>query len=312
MLIAAMPRYIRVIPYGAYANQAFQHMLAMVIQHRVADSKIVGSYMPYWGIDYRSDKRVVAGFSMDIRSHVFPFEATIETLKSVGDAELVIRCVASRMAYFERYKALFLNQFVAKGMDEKGYGPEYLVISVRLGEIIQGKFPYYGPLPISWYRELIAETGLKPVFFGQIGDDLYSIALRKAFPQAEFVPSRGAMPDFHILRTSRNVALSISTFAWIAAWLSETAANIFMPLYLMFNPAGRPDVDLVPINDSRYKFYQFPDSKWGSSDEEFRALFDRPSSAVSVSAEAILERYPTTGTDGCAIQHPHVLVASEN
>lgn len=307
-----MPRYIRVLPYGGYANQAFQHMLALVVKNQVPDAEIVGSYMPYWGVDLRREKRLVVGFSMDIRSHVFPIEHVVQALRKVGDGELVLRCVAMRMNYFEPYRGLFRDQFIAKGVDAPGYGSEHLVVSIRLGEILEGKFPNYGPLPIDWYRQLVRETGLKPVFYGQLGEDIYSQALRHEFPEAEFVPSRGAMADFQTLRNSKNIVLSVSTFSWLAAWLSETAEKIYMPLYLLFNPTGRADIDLIPVSDSRYVFDQFDASQWGSSEEELRGLIESPCSPQRVTATDVISSHPTVGTDGCSISRPHVLMASEN
>ena len=51
--------------------------------------------------------------------------------------------------------------------------------------------------------------------------------------------------------------LSVSTFAWLAAWLSK-AVQIHLPVCGLFNPMQVPDVDLLPITDPRYTFHLFP------------------------------------------------------
>ena len=51
--------------------------------------------------------------------------------------------------------------------------------------------------------------------------------------------------------------MPISTFAWMAAWLSN-ASTIFLPVYGLFNPNQFPDHDLLPLGDRRYRFYEFP------------------------------------------------------
>jgi hypothetical protein len=309
----SVSRHIRIVPYGSYANVAFQYMLAKVIKASVPGSSIIGAYLPYWGIDTRRVDIPMMAYSMEVRSHVFPLQHVIQTLSTAEDAEVVLRCLSTRMAYYQDHRDLFFSDFhaeEAKGLE--GYGSDSLVISIRLGEILREKHQFYAPLPISWYNSLIRETGLKPVFYGQIGDDVYSTALKAQFPDAEFVPSRGALADFHVLRNSKNVALSVSTFAWLATWISEKTENIFLPIYMMFNPDGRPDVDMLPVNDGRYHFYQFAETRWGTTAAEVADLLTRENGGMKIDPAEILARYPGTGTDGTSLKtKPTVLAASK-
>ena len=50
----------------------------------------------------------------------------------------------------------------------------------------------------------------------------------------------------------------MSTFAWLAAWLSD-ATNIVLPIFGIFNPRLFSLHDLLPFSEGRYRFYQFPD-----------------------------------------------------
>ena len=113
-------------------------------------------------------------------------------------------------------------------------------------------------VPIDFYRDLVKRTGLTPVFMGQIADNKYTRALCSAFPDATFVPSRGALADFETLRQSTNVVPAVSTFSWLACWLSTTARNIFMPLTGLFNPLYNSHHDFAPADDNRFHFFLFP------------------------------------------------------
>lgn len=289
-----------------------QYMMARVIKSQVPGSEIFGASLPYWGINSPERDIPHMAFTMEVRSHVFPLGHFVHTLNDVADGEIVLRCLSARMAYYQNHRDLFMSEFLSgENVGIGGYGADKLVVSIRLGELLTGSFPFYAPLPISWYEDLVRETGLKPVFYGQIGDDVYSQALRRRFPNADFVVSNGAVRDFHILRSSVNVALSVSTFAWLAAWLSGTAENVFMPIYMMFNPDGRPDIDLLPVLDTRYRFYKFADARWGSSRQELTDLCTRPSEARQIDAAAVKALFPGTGTDGTRLQgKPTVLSPS--
>jgi hypothetical protein len=116
---------------------------------------------------------------------------------------------------------------------------------------------HYPLLPIAFYADLIEQTGLQPVFMGQLGDDPYCTALRSRFPGAIFLPTRGPLGDFETIRNSRHVVVSVSTFAWLAAWLSD-ADTIFQPLAGFFSPGQRPDIDLLALDDDRYRYFMLP------------------------------------------------------
>ena len=130
-----------------------------------------------------------------------------------------------------------------------------------MAEILAGVHPPYVLLPVEFYRDVIRETGLKPVFFGQLTPSPYLDSLRQAFPRARFISGKGAIHDFETIRRSRNIIISVSTFAWLAAWLSE-ADQVIMPLAGLFNPVFGDlygdGHNLIPLADPRYVFYLFP------------------------------------------------------
>jgi hypothetical protein len=92
---------------------------------------------------------------------------------------------------------------------------------------------------------------------GQLENSPYMAALRKRFPAARFVASAGPAADFETIRRAHHIVPSISTFAWVAAWLSE-AEQIYLPVLGLFNPVQNRCVDLLPMWDPRFRFFQFP------------------------------------------------------
>jgi hypothetical protein len=146
---------------------------------------------------------------------------------------------------------------LAGGEAAEGFGPGELVCSIRGDEILTGVHPEYFPLPPGYYARLARLTGLRLVFFGQLGDDAYNETLRAAFPEARFVPGVSAAHDFEVLRRSANIALSISTFAWAAAWLSQ-ARRIYVPVGGIFNPIIQGNQNFLPLEDPAYKFMLLP------------------------------------------------------
>ena len=135
--------------------------------------------------------------------------------------------------------------------------PDELLINIRQGDILDGHHPDYVLIPPDFYDMLLAQTGLSPVFMGQLEDTAYLRTLRARFPAARFLPSLGAAMDFARIRAARFVVPAISTFSWLAAWLSE-AERVFLPVLGLFNPAQNRGVNLLPLDDPRYHFTQFP------------------------------------------------------
>lgn len=151
-------------------------------------------------------------------------------------------------------------------------GEEDIVISIRGGDILKAIHPHYTMLPPEFYEFLIKKTGKRPIFYGQLDDSPYLDELRQRFPTAKFIASRGVAEDFDFLRKSQYIVPSLSTFSWLAAWLSK-AKKIYMPVAGIFSPAQHPSSMLLPINDDRYEFYTFP-VYYALNIENYRSYLD--------------------------------------
>jgi hypothetical protein len=69
--------------------------------------------------------------------------------------------------------------------------------------------------------------------------------------------ARSYLDDFDFVLASRNIALSVSSFGWWPAWLSD-AETIFYPLAGIFDPGWtgqkKRRIDLAPRGDARFRF----------------------------------------------------------
>jgi hypothetical protein len=155
----------------------------------------------------------------------------------------------------ERYREVFVSPF----KQPMGFGADHLVCPVRAEEIVDGAVHDYPLTPVEFYRDIVDMTGLTPVFIGQTQPNAYLDRLRAAFPRATFrEPQNNVLVDFETIRQSRNVVVGVSSYTWLAAWLSGEAENIYMAVSGLFNPMQRRYVNLLPYGDDRFKFFLFP------------------------------------------------------
>ncbi len=240
---------------GGYANQMIQYLVALSVADRVSNCLISNIDLVGWNISHPK-----LTLPRTIYKHIDPQHADVASLAALLNTG-GIDCIdysgyGQRIENFlpaARYRDVFRSEYTHR----LGWGPNDIVFSIRGGEVLDGRHPGYVLIPLDYYDQLIQETGLNPVFMGQVGTDIYSQALRRRFSGARFVGSMGPLMDFEALRGSVNVVPSISTFSWLACWLSR-AENIFMPLTGLFNPAQFPDHDFAPVDDARFRFTWFP------------------------------------------------------
>jgi len=285
-ILAAMHgKNIRIQPYGRTGNLMFQYMLGHILHREVPGSTFTGYRLPEWDLA-NADPVKSSGFSIQIRGHSIELERLIAFLNEVNFADVVLMSVSCRQHYYQAYLDDFRKIF-PRASDEVSAGADKLLINVRLEDISKGMHPNYMPLPVSWYARIIDETGLDPIFLGQLDDGPYTRALRRRFPGAKFLNSVSARADFDFIRRAVNIVPCISTFSWLASWFAEDARAIFFPVAGIFNPRSRPDIDLLCLGDRRYQFYDTDLVRWHGTAEELKRLARNDDAFAAIShAEA--------------------------
>jgi hypothetical protein len=144
-----------------------------------------------------------------------------------------------RYEYYRPHKPQIRRWLASATAASAWFGDDDLTIHIRTGDLWQSNragpiHPEYHALPFSFYAHVIKQRAWRRVVVvAEDTSDAMVQALHRRFG-AE-VLSGGATEDFERLRRSRNIVLSVSSFAWWAAWLSD-AQRIFYPLVGLFDP----------------------------------------------------------------------------
>ncbi len=240
---------------GNMGNRAIQYLVALALAARVPNARVVQIHLPEWGIQIapfegdRGRTEIVTAPQVDL--------VRLAAALNEGSLDCVdIRTYGQHMDNFlapEAYRHLFDEPLLQATPGNH----EELVCNIRQGDILDAHHPDYVLIPPGFYAELFETTGLRPVFCGQLDNSPYLATIKKRFPRARYVPSLGARQDFAFLRASRHIVPSISSFSWLAAWLSH-ADQIFMPVLGVFHPLQAGSVNLLPLADPRFRFTLFP------------------------------------------------------
>lgn len=255
---------------GRLGNQMMQLMTAMTMFKAKSDFEIYGYDMPGWQLS-RPIVQGVPYCPLLLRGRVAPFGLARRLCQLGLVNSILMRSVCVDHRWFlprDEAQALFRPR---PEEDAPGFGDEYILIHVRGEDILFGKHGDYGPVPFGYYKSILKETGKKPVFLGQMFDDYYSNMIRSEFPDAVYLPRSTVIGDFQIIRNSKNIILSHSTFCWLAAWLSN-AEHVYMPLIGGWNPEQRPDGNLTPADDPRFVYDLFPQRIWRGTPEQIAGL----------------------------------------
>jgi hypothetical protein len=245
-------------PLGGLGNRMFQYLSAEGVRQHLPQVIIENVHLQEWGLYAPAPCSSLRALKIGRWFPQYIDPVTVGQYLRSGAIEQVI--IDGYVQHLENLPPLNMAKALfpppADTIAARGFGRSDLVCSVRGSEILYGGHEAYVPLPPRFYAMVAEQTGLDPVFYGQIQDDPYCDALRTAFPNARFIPGTGVMTDFEVLRRSVNIVPSISTYAWLAAWLSD-AKSIFLPVCGLFNPVQAPHHLFLPLDDARYRFALF-------------------------------------------------------
>jgi hypothetical protein len=245
---------------GNVANKMFQYMGALTLASRIKDCTIVNVSIPEWGIEIPDDTQHELFFDNVDMWTWDPFRPQLEDLCAMANRSQSIRIMMAdhlQRMEFLRPPQFYENTFPKGDVLSHDITEKDLLINIRTGDIIDGIPQHYTLLPIYFYDDIVGRTGLNPVFVGQLDDSEYVRQLRQRFSGARFIESRGPRADFDLIRSAKHIVVAVSTFSWLAAWLSR-AETIILPLSGFYNPAHHRELDLLPVDDIRYRFFLFP------------------------------------------------------
>lgn len=249
---------IHVEHVGRLGNTMIQYMAALALMQRVPGAVLYGVHIPEWNI-WQPDLRPREGNTFVVHRDTamrMPLEE-IEAQCRAG----VVNCVEIRnyVQHMDNFLSadVYRRTFADTVRPGVTLGPDDLLINLRGDEILTGGAMDYVLPPVAYFEQIVEETGLVPVFMGQLTPSPYLERIKRAFPDARMIDTLGVMEDFALIRSARAIVLSISTFTWLAAFLSN-AERIFFPVAGLFSPAQRADIMLLPYDDPRYRFDLFP------------------------------------------------------
>jgi hypothetical protein len=244
---------------GNLANRMLQYMAALSLQALVPSALLSNVQLAEWGIETptvlpgKNDRAI----GVDA-TEKFDIAILAEKLRG-GEADCVmIEDYVQNVAFFpdpERYRSVFVPG-TEQAADLPVFAADELIINIRSAEVLDG-IPQYPVVPIGFYRDIVQSTGLRPVIMGQIEPSFYCEELLDAFPGARIIPSQRAIRDFEMIRSADNIIPSVSSFSWLAAFLSH-AKVIHLPVTGFYNPATVRNVDLLALHDPRFRYYLFP------------------------------------------------------
>ena len=286
------------LPRGNLGNQMLQLIYAISLQDQVPDLEIFGYDMPLWGLSNRG-RMGWPPLTPSLRLRETDGTGLVPLFLSGTLRRAKVRDIPLRCTQFSP-PARFYDVFPINPGSKPVTGPNELLINVRGAEILRSTHSDYGPIPVDWYRKLISDTGLSPVFLGQLGEDYYSDILRRSFPNARFVASQGALADFDAIRLAEHIAVSVSTFSWLAAWFSQ-AKSIHLPMLGIFNPVQRPDIWMLPTQDARYHFHRLPIRRWAATSAQISEL-EVPSLTQIISRHELITLAADNDASRCAVR----------
>jgi hypothetical protein len=241
---------------GRFANQVIMYMAALAIAEKIGGAEICGVGFPQWNIAEIAPPAEAQDTIIINHPDVYNLAVLAAAVKDKPSVNIILNFHAQNIGNLldlSRYRQIF----PVLHRDVPVYDEEHLLIHIRAGDILDGAWAWFPLLPVNFIRDVVTATGKIPVFMGELDDGPYVRQLRAAFPAAVFLPQASLMRDFDMMRQAKNILVGISTFSWLAAWLGE-AETIHLPLTGFYNPAHMSHIDLLPVNDARYRFYLFP------------------------------------------------------
>jgi hypothetical protein len=267
-------KIIRIQHIGGTGNRVFQFFFGRLLQQQVRNAQLIGYDIPLFNLKSPPPCEIPERHVLIAGKHEFNVGRIVYAMNSDLLDAVTLQTYSQRMEYLPDLSDA--RTLLASGLNATlgaVVPDDALLIHIRWPQPSDGGHGDYMPLPISFYKKIVESTGLRPIFMGQTEEGPYFERLKRSIPRAEFWPSATPLQDFNTIANARHIVSSVSSFSWLAAWLSTSAINIHLPVCGLLNPEQRADVDLLPYPDARLRYYQFPVSHWHSTPAQIESLW---------------------------------------
>lgn len=258
--------FILINPLGNVANRILQFLVAKKIQQNTKNSTIKNITIPEFGLDQR-DSSYVHNQACAVGMEDIFYNLDVNGIsKNIDNGNIDTFILGSFSFHIDSFPSRkFCKNLIKCDESIQGFGDDVILINMRGGEVFHNVHGGYIVLPPEYYKHVIENSGLKPVFYGQIEENSYIKNLKEIFPDALFISGKDPVYDFNVIRNSKNIAMCVSTFSWLACYLSN-AKKIYMPLGGIFSICQNYNQNLVPLDEKEYEFIMLP---WSWSENLF-------------------------------------------
>lgn len=250
---------IRVNYNGRFGNNLCQYILGRIISEELGYKLSVpkSQYDFLKGVNY----------GMEYHNPIEQYDGHILDLKQIINnytpRQIVINGYFQRYEYYKSYRnriKTWFNYFKEYYFSSLRPGENDLVLHIRGGDLWNNKLPncQHAPIPLRFYQKVIQSTEYKDIYIvTENKEDPVVKKLIQIYPEIKIM-SQMILEDFLFIYFAKNtVAISMSTLAWWAAWLSEVK-TVHFPLYGFWHPdSPRQDIDMRVTDDERYVYHNF-------------------------------------------------------
>lgn len=204
-------------------------------------------------------------------------------MKNKKDRRILLKGHFQRYEYYKEYKEAIRKDWLYLP-DSGAFAEEDITIHIRSGDLWAKNRPDppndgQRPPPFSYYEKILTSRPWGKVHVvTENKDDPMALKLANRFSGT--LHHGSVIEDFQFLKSSPNMILSVSTFAWWAGWLSN-AKRIYFPMCGFWHPqfyAEDPTnlgINLIVDDEDRYIYQELDKSgRWKGAEEDRIALLN--------------------------------------
>jgi len=262
-------RMIKVRYQGRLGNLMYQYCLGRILAER-HNLQLEADAIPGFPVTEEAVVGdVLSGAPIEFRGHRIPFA---DLLATRPDRPVFLKGNFERYEYYRDYSADIRRWLEPESRNrqlaQETIGPDDLVVHVRVGDL---RAPVLRNLnrvtPFAYFRSILQrERWDRLHVVTEVASDPLPQQIASSF--GGIIHSGTAVEDFELLRAARRIVMSVSTFAWWGAWLSD-AEVVYFPEHGGWNPwirwgsAMMRDHDLHIPDDRRYRYQS---RLWGATE----------------------------------------------